>query len=209
MNKVDICNNALDLVGNGLHISSLDEQSKEADLLRRNYQNTVEQALTMFHFSFSRKDEVITEEHLVNDYISLPWKYSYSIPDDVLTILYLSRYVGDTGDIMDTSIIHYNFRNIKNKKCIVTNEKAPFIMQYICKVEDESLFSASFIDAIQYLLASKLATGLIHGTSGIQIADNLMQKGLSMLAFSAGQDAQQGSEDLLNNHTPLFIRARG
>lgn len=208
MDKVDICNNALDLVGNGLHITSLDEQSKEADLLRRNYQNTVEQALTMFHFSFARKDEVITEKMQIKDYISIPYKYTYSIPSDVLTILRLEHYVGNTGDIMDSPIIKYNFRNIRNKKCIVTNDKAPFVMQYICKVEDESLFSASFIDAIQYMLASKLATGLIHGGTGISMSDNLMQKGLSMLAFSAGQDAQQGSEELLN-HTPIFIKARG
>lgn len=207
MDKVDICNNALDLVGNGIHITSLDEQSKEADLLRRNYQNTIEQALSMFHFSFARKDEVITEKNLIKDYISIPYNYSYTIPDDVLTILRLERYHGNSGDTMDNDIIHYNFRNIENKKCIVTNEKHPFVMQYICKIDDESLFSATFIEAIQYMLASKLATGLIHGTTGLNMADNLMQKGLSMLAFAAGQDAQQGSEDILE-HTPTFIRAR-
>ena len=30
--KVDICNNALDLIGQGIHIKSFDDQTKESDL---------------------------------------------------------------------------------------------------------------------------------------------------------------------------------
>ena len=70
MNKLDICNNALDLVGQGIHIDSFDENSKEADVIRRNYQSTVDRALSMYDFSFARKDEVITEDYLIKDYVS-------------------------------------------------------------------------------------------------------------------------------------------
>ena len=207
MNKLDICNNALDLVGLGIHIDSFDENSKEADVIRRNYQSVVDRALASYYFSFARKDEVITENNLIKDYVSLPWMYSYTIPDDRMTILKLERIAKGLNDNNELEEIEFNFRNIKNKKCIVTNEKAPFVIQYQCYVEDESLFSPMFIEAIEYLLAGKIAPALIHGTSGMQIGQALIQAGLSYLEFSAGQDAQQGANSSLN-HTPSLIKCR-
>lgn len=207
MNKLDICNNALDLVGQGIHIDSFDENSKEADVIRRNYQSVVDRALASYYFSFARKDEVITENNLIKDYVSLPWKYSYTIPTDCMTILKLERIAKGLNDNNELEEIEFNFRNIKNKKCIVTNEKAPFVIQYQCYIEDESLFSPMFIEAIEYLLAGKIAPALIHGTSGMQIGQALIQAGLGYLEFSAGQDAQQGANSSLN-HTPSLIKCR-
>lgn len=208
MNKLDICNNALDLVGQGIHIDSFDENSKEADVIRRNYQSTVDRALSMYDFSFARKDEVITEDYLIKDYVSLPWLYSYNIPTDVMTILKLERLERGKDDYNSVDDITFNFRNIKNKKCIVTNAEAPFVMQYQCFVTDETLFSVSFVQAIEYLLASKIAPALIHGTSGLQIGNVLNQMGMSYLEFSAGQDAQQGASSVFGKNTPYFIQGR-
>ena len=81
-------------------------------------------------------------------------------------------------------------------------------MQYQCFVTDETLFSVSFVQAIEYLLASKIAPALIHGTSGLQIGNVLNQMGMSYLEFSAGQDAQQGASSVFGKNTPYFIQGR-
>ena len=144
--KVDICNNALDLIGQGIHIKSFDDQTKEADLCRRNYQQIVDRCLTKYNFSFARKDELITNSYLVSDVVSIPYKYTYKIPSDVMNILYLERYSKSKDEtINNKDTIKFNFRvvNINNvqTRCIVTNIEAPFVIQYQAFIDDPNLFS--------------------------------------------------------------------
>lgn len=206
--KLDICNNALDLAGQGIHIESFDEQSRECNLCKSLYDSTVERALVKQNFSFARKDEVITEEMRL-EHIALPWRYTYSMPEDVLQILYLAPLEQLGGkDSMHNKVIDFNFRQADGKTVICTNAKAPFVIHYQAKVTDESLFSAGFTEALEYLLASRLAPALIHGTTGIQVGQSLMQIGLQMLDFAAGQDAQQGADSITDKTVPAFVKAR-
>lgn len=209
--KVDICNNALDLVGQGTHISDLqNEQSKEADLCRRLFDLELERALDKFNFSFARKDEIITNDYLLEDAVSFPYEYSYTLPSDVQRILYLSE-VTDNPSIekIRTETIDYNFRVLDNQKVLVTNHKAPFVIQYQAKVTNIDLFSATFIQAFEYQLASRLAPALVHGTTGVQIGTNHAVTATQLFNICAGQDAQQGSNSIKPESTPSFISARG
>ena len=89
LTKLDICNNTLDLIGQGSHIDDLTENSKEADLFRRNFDATVRRCLAKYDFNFARKDEVITSDNLLTNVVSLPWTYTYSLPTDCLRVLYI------------------------------------------------------------------------------------------------------------------------
>jgi hypothetical protein len=53
LTKLDICNNTLDLIGQGSHIDDLTENSKEADLFRRNFDATVRRCLAKYDFNFA------------------------------------------------------------------------------------------------------------------------------------------------------------
>lgn len=209
ISKLEICNNALDLAGQGIHIKDLDEKSRECDLCKSLYDSTIERALVKYNFSFSRKDEVITKEMQV-DHISLPWRYSYSIPSDCLKILYLAPLEQLGGeDSIHNRTLDFNFRQTEGQTVICTNVPAPFVVHYQAKVTDESLFSAGFTEAVEYLLAARIAPALIHGTTGIQVGQSLMQFGFQLLDLAAGQDSSQGASSITDKAVPSFVRARG
>lgn len=211
--KVDICNNALDLIGQGIHIKGFDDQTKEADLCRRNYQQIVDRCLTKFNFSFARKDELITNSYLVSDVVSIPYKYTYKIPSDVMNILYLERYSKSKDEtINNKDTIKFNFRVVKINnvptRCIVTNIEAPFVIQYQSFIDDPNLFSVQFTEAVEYMLGARLASALIHGSTGLNTSNNLMQNALMLLQLAIGQDNQQGADSIQDNAIPEFISAR-
>lgn len=209
MEILELCNNALDLVGQGTHIEDMQENSKEADLCRRNLDSVIKRALDKFNFSFVRKDEVITEDSEIN-VVCIPYEHAYSLPTDLQRVLFLSDINDDSSsESIHTEKIKYNFRLINGEKVLVTDYQAPFVIHYQSKDYELDLLPDTFVEAVEYLLASKLAIALIHGTTGLQISQQLLQTGNMYLQMSAGQDAQQGSNGIdIDKEKPLFIQAR-
>ena len=209
MEILELCNNALDLVGQGTHIEDMQENSKEADLCRRNLDSVIKRALDKFNFSFVRKDEVITEDSEIN-VVCIPYEHAYSLPSDLQRVLFLSDINDDSSsESIHTEKIKYNFRLINGEKVLVTDYQAPFVIHYQSKDYELDLLPDTFVEAVEYLLASKLAIALIHGTTGLQISQQLLQTGNMYLQMSAGQDAQQGSNGIdIDKEKPSFIQAR-
>lgn len=208
MEKIDICNNVIDLVGQGSHIESLDEQSKEADLFRRNFDVTVKRSLMKYNYNFARKDEVITSEDLLET-VSLPWKYSYSLPSDCLRVLYLESLDSDSNsERIRHDYNRFNFRQIGTKTILATDLEAPFTIQYIANITDTELFSDVFTEALEYLLGARIASALIHGTTGVQVGQALLTQGMMLLHNGSAIDAQQGADSIEQIETPSIIRAR-
>ena len=209
MEILELCNNALDLVGQGTHIEDMQENSKEADLCRRNLDPVIKRALDKFNFSFVRKDEVITEDSEI-DVVCIPYEHAYSLPSDLQRVLFLSDINDDSSsESIHTEKIKYNFRLINGEKVLVTDYQAPFVIHYQSKDYELDLLPDTFVEAVEFLLASKLAIALIHGTTGLQISQQLLQTGNMYLQMSAGQDAQQGSNGIdIDKEKPSFIQAR-
>lgn len=209
MEILELCNNALDLVGQGTHIEDMQENSKEADLCRRNLDSVIKRALDKFNFSFVRKDEVITGDNEI-DVVCIPYEHAYSLPSDLQRVLFLSDINDDSSsESIHTEKIKYNFRLINGEKVLVTDYQAPFVIHYQSKDYELDLLPDTFVEAVEYLLASKLAIALIHGTTGLQISQQLLQTGNMYLQMSAGQDAQQGSNGIdIDKEKPSFIQAR-
>lgn len=205
--EIDICNNALDLIGEGLSITSFDDQTKQAELCKRLYPLSVERSLAKYYFSFARRDEVITKDNLI-DYVSLPYRFTYKIPDDVQTILYLEQGIRKGGgEKIDTPNIDFNFREIHGQRCIVTDTEYPITMHYQAKITDTNLFPSDFTEALEYCLAARLAPACIKGATGIEISSKLMGQGLTLLSMASGRDTQQGA-DSIQIDTPSLIKAR-
>ena len=112
MEILELCNNALDLVGQGTHIEDMQENSKEADLCRRNLDSVIKRALDKFNFSFVRKDEVITEDSEI-DVVCIPYEHAYSLPSDLQRVLFLSDINDDSSsESIHTEKIKYNYDSI-------------------------------------------------------------------------------------------------
>lgn len=219
MEKEDICNNALDLIGQGTHIDSLEEASPEARSCKRLYPVVLKQCLDIQNWSFARKDEVLTEDYLVtkededgnvSEIVSLPWKHSYHLPDDVLRVLFLAPLYADSRSerVGFPCEIPFNFRNYNNEKILVTNAEPIFTIHYQAAVDDVDLFSPTFIQALEYNLAARLAPNIVKGTSGYQMGIDLTKLAESFLLRAAALDAQQGANSIKKTIQPASIRAR-
>lgn len=192
--KLSICNNALSLIGQGQTLSSLDDAKKEALICKRVYDQVILRALDKYNFSFVRKDEYIDESFLIADAVSLPWIFTYRLPTDVMRILYIAPFDATalTERIGYLKPIAFNFRLLKGQKVLVTNEPAPFTLQYQGNDFTEVIFPPTFIEAVEFLLAGAIAPEIIKGSTGLQVANGLYQRGLQLLDLSASLDAQQG-----------------
>lgn len=210
MDAIEACNVALATMGQARKIASLDERSPEAEACKLVYQQSLNLCLEANNWSFCRRDEVITEEEFLQDVVALPYKYAYSIPEDVMRILSLQplRSGAETENMGTRHGIQFNFRNYDGKKIIATDSKPPFVVHYQCYLDDLSVCSPSFLDGFCYVLASKLAATLIRGIDGLNIGKTLLQLGTERLQLASAYDAQQGNYASEDQRYSSFIRAR-
>ena len=210
MQAVDLCNNALDLIGQGTHIDDLEDGSREADQCKRLFPVTVERMLDAANFSFARKDEVITSDYLLPDAVSVPWKHTFKLPADVMRILFLSPL--NAGSESETigyeGLIRFGLRLYDGQKVFTTDAEAPFVLHYQAFVDDPALFSPSFCQALEYALAARLAANFVKSTTGAELSVRLTQISETYLQRAISADSQQGVYSVKKQNAPAFIRAR-
>lgn len=209
---IEICNNALSLSGQGIHISSLTEDSKEAEICSRLYQRAVERCVDKYDWSFCRKDEVITESYQLQDVASPPFHYTYKLPTDCLRVLCIHNTELDNWyarQVNGRDTVPFDFRNYKGQKVLVTDAEAPFVLQYQALVTDLALFSPTIIEAIEFILAGYLSIDLINGTTGAQLGLNLEKQGYNLLREAWTLDSHIGAEMIPDNTTYDLMAARG
>lgn len=208
---LEICNNALSLCGQGTHISSLSEESKEADLCSRLYQRAVERCIDKYDWSFCRKDEVITADYQLKDVASPPFHYTYKLPDDCLRVLSIHNTELDNWyarQVDGRQTLPFDFRNYKGQKVMVCDTEAPFVLQYQALVADVTLFSPTVIEAIEFVLAGYLCIDLINGTTGAQLGLNLEKQGYTLLREAWTLDSHIGAEVIQDRTVDEFMQAR-
>lgn len=208
---IDICNRALDQVGQGLNIKTLSEsESRESQLCLRFFYPVLHALQENSDFSFMRKDEIITKDYLVyaddekkNLAVSLPYKFTYSLPEDCLKILRLNPLrCNSLSETMNSkSQIPFDFRNYNNQKVFVTDQEPNFTIHYLAYVDDPNLFTPLFVKALEYSLASRLASALIKDLNGIQIGLNFEQLAFQVLEQAQARDLQQGAYSISNEYS--------
>lgn len=210
MTELDICNNALSLIGQGTHISSLTENKKEADACKRLLSVTIARCLDKFNWSFARRDEVITADFELANALCLPWKYVYKLPSDVMRILFaVPMGVDSRSEAMNfTNQIRFNIRNYGDQKVIATDNQAPFIIQYIANTSKVDIFPPTFCEAIETYLASALASELIKGIEGVNISSALAKSAFSLLELASSLDAQQGASAIQPMEDYQLVQSR-
>ena len=123
MTNIDVCNRALDIVGQGGMITSFDQRTPEAEMCKRHFMPTYQTALDAYNWSFARRDEIIDKDNLLSDVCVLPYAYAYELPEDVMRVLYLTEM--DAPATIETlsnrHAIQFNFRNYDGKKVLATN----------------------------------------------------------------------------------------
>lgn len=210
MTNIDVCNRALDIVGQGGMITSFDQRTPEAEMCKRHFMPTYQTALDAYNWSFARRDEIIDKDNLLSDVCVLPYAYAYELPEDVMRVLYLTEM--DAPATIETlsnrHAIQFNFRNYDGKKVLATDHEPGFAIHYQAYVEDVSLCSPLFLHALTYLLASVLASSSIGSNDRVNIGIKLQQLAAMYLTQAAANDAQQGSYSVDNGKYSSFVTCR-
>lgn len=209
--QLEICNNALSLCGQGTHITSLTEESKEADSCARLFTRCVERCVDKYDWSFARKDEVITTSYLLQDVASPPFAYTYNLPSDCLRIVSLAEAIKDTWyarQLNGRRTIPFDYRNYNGKKVFVTDVEAPFVVQYQALVTDVTLFPPTVVEALEYIMAGALALDLVKGTTGTQIGLEMEKQGYTLLKQAYSLDTHIGVEPIQDQTVSSFMQSR-
>lgn len=209
---LEICNNALSLCGQGTHISSLTEQTKEADASSRLYQRAVERCVDKYDWSFCRKDEVINESFLLKDVASPPFRFSYHLPKDCLRVLTIHKTETDSWyarQVNARPTIGFDYRNYLGEKIFATEAEVPFVLEYQALITDVNLFPPTVIEAIEYVLAGIMAIEFVKGTTGAQIGLQLEKQGYNLLKEAWTLDSHIGEEPIEDRSVSSLLAARG
>ena len=188
MQALDLCNNAIDLVGQGTHITSLDEQSREADACKRLLPQVLLRAQDKHPWSFCRKSITITADDKVQASLP-PYTNTFSLPDDFVSALYILPQGSTTLSVLNyEQDLRFDYRVHENQKVLITEASAPFSLQYQAVIEDYDLMPSTFIEALELLLASRLAANFVKSEQGVAIAKELDNRGMELLSQLAQGD---------------------
>jgi hypothetical protein len=156
-----ICNMALDILVEA-PITSIDEDTKPARLLKRHFETTRQAELTKHAWSFA----IFREELTAIDSGSMPdgetYTYGYELPADALRVLPLT----DTGEAHGVSIPWKLEGTL-----LLTNYEGPRLVRYIANLTDPDDWDALFVEALAARLAMKIALALTGKPTMLQAAE--------------------------------------
>lgn len=152
--EADICNGALVCVGVGQFLDNLSEDTAEARACDQIYARTRDALLEKAPWKFARRRAVLalsTEERT-------GWAYVYALPSDCLAPLFL-----DPGVLMPAAAERVPFDweagtsgSVAGPALLLTNQEEAEL-HYTARVENVSLFSPGFVEALEWAIAAKLA----------------------------------------------------
>jgi hypothetical protein len=167
---VEICNEALALVG-AAPITSLAQQTTEAQLLNSLYVPTRDQLLTSHPWNFATKRVELAADP---DAPEFGFAYRFALPADCLRVI-------------STDLDSEDRWKIENGYLLCDSSEVS--IRYISKITTEATFSINFCEALAYKLASKIAYPLVQSST---LAKSLFDLYITHLRDARSMDAQEG-----------------
>lgn len=153
----EIANLALSHLGTGKEITALTtENSAEARAVRRFYETTRDAILRDFPWPFATKTFTLG---LVESTPTTEWDYSYTYPSDCI---YFRRILSGIRNDTRASRIPYRIIHADASSLIYTDEQNA-VSEYTMRVTDSARFSADFVMALSWRLASYMAARVTAG----------------------------------------------
>lgn len=183
---VDICNDALAMLGHAPGISALDQGGTTAGLCARFYPASRDELLRGHRWNFATK-----RAELAASTTAPTWGYdsSYPLPTDCLRVLGIEGH----------ELLPWRVEG----RALVCNESSPLNLIYIARIDDPALFDPAFARA----LAARIAVDLSMPITNNQTMRQAMQQEFKdRLREARGIDAQEASVEV--PYADAFIDAR-
>jgi len=181
MSYTDIANNAIALVG-GERIGTIDDNTKGARLCKALLPGVVNSCLERALWGFATK--TISLAQLVD--APSDAEAAYQLPNDCVRVGYVD---GQPFRVKDVTKWRLRGRTLLLMGGAALEEVT---VHYVSKTTSPDWFTPMFTEAVEYMLASKLALSIPESKT---LATTLFQQAELTLARAAGLDAVQGSSD--------------
>ncbi len=171
--QVEIANRALTKLG-AARIISLDDDVKQARSVKSMFELVRDAEMRAHIWSFTVKRKSLAALSSTPDW---GFDYEYQVPSDYLRILQVNDiYPGPSlDDYRNASTAEYVIENRK----ILANFAAPLKIRYIARIEDTSLWDATFIEAFASRLAMEMCEDLTQSSTKKADAQNDYKRALT------------------------------
>jgi hypothetical protein len=230
--QLDICNQALSVVGTRSTIASLTEASNEAQQCSLHYDTILTGLLRLHRWSFARRQMSLallcaasgTPENPSGTppFPVQPWNYSYAYPNDCVRVRSVFNpyraypasqngipTINNLSTITNNSTFQIPFQIAVDKdsagntiKVILTNQQQAQLI-YTMEVTDPNLWDSDFSDAMVYTLAARLCGPLTGNTNLIQVFLRTAQDAIVRARVDDSNESPTPAE-----HIPDWISAR-
>lgn len=189
---VNVCNTALDLIGHSKRITSISppDGSSEADVCAEHYTDCVNELLDVHHWNFATVKRALVA---VSESDDPAWDYCYEVPEGMLRLI--SVIPSDATDNSYTANaavpVDYEIHADTDDVVRIYTDLEDAWVRFVKYVESPGLFSPTFIEALQWKLASRIAGPIIKGTEGATERDRCTQQYMMAIAKATQNDARQ------------------
>lgn len=211
--EVEICNLALSHLGDSATVSSLSppEGSAQAERCARFYPLARDVMQEDFVWNFCVRRKMLA---LVSGWESGKWAYAYAVPSEMIRPISVSHpeASSDQVDVLGTrSGAPFQLEGTGAGQVVILTNQPDAELRYTTKVSDTTKFSAQFVDALSWRLASMLAGPILKGSEGIKMTQSCLQIAMSIGGEAAVKNANSSQEERGQGgrgYVPSWIGAR-
>lgn len=151
---VDICNLALGHIGTKAFISSLTDDSAEAEVCNRFYASTRDAALASAPWPFAKKRADLALLNTTRE----GWAFCYARPSTCLSPRFI--WNGLRNPRADQLIPFEQQLDDAGEALLICTNQPSAVLVYTARVENPGLYSPQFVSALSWLLASNIVAAL-------------------------------------------------
>jgi len=195
--EVEIANLALSRLGDSATVASLSppEGSAQAEKCARFYPLARDVMQEDFVWSFCVRRKSLA---LVANWSSGKWAYAYAAPSDMVRPISISHpeASSDQVDVLGTRPgAMFQVESTSTGQAIILTNQPEAELRYTVKVTDTTRYSAQFVDALAWRLASMLAGPILKGDAGIKMTQSCLQIAISLASDAAVKNANSSQEE--------------
>ena len=189
---VDICNRALDLIGHTKRITSIGTpfESAEAEACAQHYESCRTELLESHQWNFATvKRELVA----LAESDDPAFQFAYQMPDEVLEVLAVQHAEATADGFEADRAVPQDFKIHADENDVVRiySDLDDAWCRYTKYVTNPNLFSPQFLNALTWLLASRLAGPIIKGAEGGNERNRCLQMYALAMAAATKTDARQ------------------
>lgn len=195
--EVEIANLALSHLGDNATVSSLSppEGSAQAGRCARFYPMARDVMQEEFVWNFCVRRKQLAR---ISGWSGGKWAYAYAVPTEMLRPISVSHpeASSDQVDVMGARPgAPFQLEGTDTGQVVILTNQPDAELRYTVRVRDTTKFSAQFVEALSWRLASMLAGPILKGDAGIKMTQSCLQVAMTLGGNAAVMNANSSQEE--------------